>query len=224
MSEEASRKYDAPRRRAQAARTRARIVETAGRLFCERGYTATTMPAVAAAAGVAVETVYRCTDGKAGLLADAVAAAVAGGADRAAVPVPDRPAIRRISDEPDPVRQLQLYAATQPGIWSRAGPLLRVLHAAADTDPSLAALRDRIADQRRHGLRNGLGALLAQRGALRPGLTAERAGDILYTLCGQANYDALVTDCAWTVHDYQHWLTQTLIKTLLAEHHTNGPD
>ena len=150
----------------QAARTRARIVEAAARLFVERGYAGTTIPAIAAEADVAVETVYRSASGKAGLLADAVRAAVAGGSERGDVAVTERPAIRRIIEERDPVRQLQLYAATQPGIWSRVGPLLRVLDAAANSDASLVELREHIATERRHGLRNGLGRMLEERGVL----------------------------------------------------------
>jgi AcrR family transcriptional regulator len=215
MSEQARRRYDSPVRRAQAASTRARIIETARRLFAEHGYVGTTIPAIAAEAGVAVETVYRSAEGKTGLLAEAVRAAVAGGAQRAEVPVAERAAIRRIIDEPDPVRQLQLYAATQPGIWSRVGPLMRVLDTAASSDPSLVALRDQISVERRHGLRNGLGRLLEQRGVLRPGLTAERAGDIVYAICGQANYAALVVECGWSEDEYRDWLTQTLVAAVL---------
>lgn len=215
MSEVSRRRYDATRRREQAARTRARIVEVAGRLFVERGYAGTTIPAIAGEAGVAVETVYRSASGKAGLLADAVGAAVAGGAERAEVPVAERPAIRRITEESDPVRQLQLYAATQPGIWSRVGPLLRVLDAAANSDASLVEVRERIAADRRHGLRDGLGRMLEQRGILRDGVTAERAGDIVYAICGQANYQALVGDCGWTEAAYESWLAETLIAALL---------
>lgn len=215
MSEVSRRRYDATRRRQQSARTRARIVEAAARLFVERGYAGTTIPAIAAEAGVAVETVYRSASGKAGLLADAVRAAVAGGAERAEVPVVERPAIRRITEEPDPVRQLQLYAATQPGIWSRVGPLRRVLDAAADSDASLVELRDEIAAQRRHGLRDGFGRMLERRGVLRDGMTAERAGDIVYAVCGQANYLALVDDCGWTEAAYEAWLAETLVAALL---------
>lgn len=171
---------------------------------------------IAAAAGVAVETVYRSATGKAGLLADAVRAAVAGGVERADVAVTDRPAIRQIIHERDPVRQLQLYAATQPGIWSRVGPLMRVLDAAANSNPSLVELRNHIATERRQGLRQGLGKLLEQRGVLRPSLTAQLAGDISYALCGQANYEALVTDCGWTEAEYRDWLAEALVATLLA--------
>jgi AcrR family transcriptional regulator len=215
MSSNARRKYDSHLRRAQAARTRARIIEVAHRLFVERGFAGATIPAIAAEAGVAVETVYRSAGGKAGLLGDAVRAAVAGGVGRADVPVIERPAVRRIIDEPDPVRQLRLYAATQPGIWSRVGPLLRVLDGASSGDTTLIELRDQIAAERRHGLRAGLGKLLEERGVLRSGLTAERAGDIVYTVCGQANYEALVTQCGWTESDYRDWLAETLVAALL---------
>lgn len=217
MSEVSRRPYDATRRRARAAQTRARIVETAARLFVEKGYVGTTVPAIAAATGVAVETVYRASTGKAGLLADAVRAAVAGGVDRATVPVLERPAIRRINEEPDPVRQLELYSATQPGIWSRVGPLMKVLDAAADSDPDLVALRDELAAERRQGLRNGFGVMLEQRGVLRPGLSAERAGDIVYAVCGLANYIALVGECGWTEAEYEGWLADTLVAALLPD-------
>lgn len=188
----------------------------------ERGYAGTTIPAIAKEAGVAVETVYRAASGKAGLLADAVLAAVAGGVERAEVPVTERPAIRRIIEETDPVRQLQLYAATQPGIWSRVGPLLRVLDAAANSDASLVELREHIAADRRHGLREGLGRLLEQRGVLRAGVSAERAGDIVYTVCGQANYAALVGECGWTEAAYESWLSETLIASLLIDGANTG--
>lgn len=215
MSDRTRRKYDSPLRRAQTASTRARIVGAAQRLFVEHGYVGTTIPAIAAEAGVSVETVYRASQGKAGLLADAVRAAVAGGAHRAQVPVAERPAVRRIIDEPDATRQLELYAATQPGIWSRVGPLLRVLDAAATSDPSLVELREQISGERRQGLRAGLGRLLEERGVLRPGLTAERAGDIVYAICGLANYQALVVDCDWSEDEYRDWLTQLLVSAIL---------
>ena len=221
MSEQTRRTYDSTLRRARAERTRARIVEAAGRLFVEQGYTATTIPAIAEQAGVAVETVYRSVGGKAGLLAAAVRAAVAGGAQRAAVPVPERPAIRRIIDEPDPERQLRLYAATQPGIWSRVGPLMRVLDAASTGDPSLVELREQISGERRTGLREGLGRLLEERGALRAGLTAERAGDVVYAVCGQPNYQALVVECGWTEDDYRDWLAETMTAALLRDRRTS---
>lgn len=208
------RRYDSTNRRARAAETRTRIVEAAGRVFVELGYARATIPRIAADAGVAVETVYRSAAGKAGLLEAAVLAAVAGGVERADVPVEERPAIRLIIDETDARRQLRLYAATQPGIWSRVGPLLRVLDAAAATDDALQALRTQQSEFRHAGLRRFAG-LLESRGALRADVTADRAADVVWTVCAQANYDALVLGRGWSHEEYERWLGDTLIHTLL---------
>ena len=210
------RRYDAPRRRAQAAETRAKIIEAAARVFLERGYAGATIPRIATEAGVAVETVYRSASGKAGLLAAAVQAALAGGVERAEVPVEQRPGIRRVIEETDPRRQLRAYAATQPGVWGRVGPLLRVLDVAATTDEALVELRNRHAAQRLNGLRR-FAALLAERGALRPGLSVDRAADILWTVCAQANYDSLVTARGWKPEEYRDWVADTLANSLLPD-------
>lgn len=208
------RRYDATRRRQQASETRHRIVETAARLFVEHGYTGTTVPAIAATADVAVETVYRSATGKAGLLAAAVQAALAGGADRAERPVDERTGIRRVIEEPDPQRQLAAYAHTQPGVWSRVGPLLRVLDSAAAGDPALQELQDRLANQRLDGMRRFAG-FLADQGRLRAGISTTQAADIIWTLCAQANYDALVGQRGWSHRAYESWLTDMLVAALL---------
>lgn len=193
-----------------------KVIEAAARVFLERGYAGATIPRIAAEAGVAVETVYRSASGKAGLLAAAVQAALAGGVERAEVPVEQRPGIRRVIEETDPRRQLLAYAATQPGVWGRVGPLLRVLDVAATTDDALVELRERHAAQRLTGLRR-FAALLAERGALRPGLGVDRAADILWTVCAQANYDSLVTARGWTPEEYRDWVADTLANSLLAD-------
>src|SRR6266542_6691989 len=107
MSEDVKprRRYDSRRRQAQAAQTRQDILAAARDAFLERGYTATTLAAVARAAGVVVETIYRGFGGKAGLLKAVVEAAVAGGAARAQVPPEQRPVIQAIRAETDPHRQ-----------------------------------------------------------------------------------------------------------------------
>lgn len=165
--------------RDQAARTQTRVIRAAEQMFLAHGYAGATIPRIAALAGVAVETVYRAATGKAGLLECAVQAALAGGVERAEVSVEQRPVIRAVIEEADPRRQLAAYAATQPGVWSRVGPLLRVLDAAAISDSALLALRDQHAETRLHGLRR-FAALLDERGSLRPGLRVDRAADIIW--------------------------------------------
>ncbi|QRP43178.1 TetR/AcrR family transcriptional regulator [Amycolatopsis sp. FDAARGOS 1241] len=60
--------YHSPRRTLAAEATRTAIVETARRLFSERGYAAVTIAHLAEGAGVAVPTVYASAGGKAQIL------------------------------------------------------------------------------------------------------------------------------------------------------------
>ena len=208
------RRYDSTRRQAQAAQTREDILRAAREAFLRRGYPGTTLAVVARDAGVAVETIYRAFGGKAGLFKAVVEAAVAGGIARARVPVEQRPAVRAVIDETDPRRQLEGYAATQPGIHARMGPLIRVLAGAATTDPELAEVLREMEDFRLAGL-GRFTRLLADRGALRPGLSAEHARDILWTLPSHATYHQQVTQRGWTPDRYQAWLAGTLCHALL---------
>jgi hypothetical protein len=148
-------------------------------------------------------------------LAAAVTAAVAGGSARAAIPAEERPAIRAIIEEPDPSKQLQLYAHTQPGIWERVGPLLRVLAAAAVSEPNLRELQQE-QDSERHAGLTRFAQLLEEHGVLRKNLTPEQAADIIMTLGSFATYDSLVSSRRWTPNQYETWLADTLQHCLLS--------
>jgi AcrR family transcriptional regulator len=210
------RSYDSQRRRQQAAQTRRDVEAAADKLFRERGYAGTSMPSIAAEAGVVVETIYRAFGSKAGLFKAVIEAALAGGSERAEIPPAERPAIRAVIEEPDPRRKLELYAATQPGVHGRSGPLYRVLAGAADSDPELRAVIDGIAARRLHGL-GGLAAQLAESGELRLELSVDDARDLIWTLCSAAVHDLLVRDRNWAPEHYRDWLATALKRELLQE-------
>jgi TetR/AcrR family transcriptional regulator, regulator of autoinduction and epiphytic fitness len=207
------RRYDSRRRQLQAEQTRRDIVTAAGRLFRERGY-AVPMPVIAAEAGVVVETVYRIFGSKAGLIRAVVEALLAGGVARAELRVEERPAIRAVIEEPDPKRQVALYAATQPGVHRRAGGLLRAVREGAATDPELASLLTELEGRRLEG-QGRFVRMLESRGALRPGLTFEAGRDVVWTLCSMAVYDMLVLDRGWSERRYETWLREALTRELL---------
>ena len=210
------RRYESPRRQQQAAQTRRDLLAGAGTLFRQRGYAATSMPLIASEVGVAVETIYRAFGSKAGLFKAVVEAAVAGGTERADTPVEQRPAIKAVIEEPDPRRQVAMYAATQPGIHRRSGPLLRALRGAAATDPELAQLWDQIEASRLVGQGRFTG-MLAERGVLRAGRSIEEARDLTWTLCSLAVHDLLVIDRGWSAERYLAWLTEGLTHELLGD-------
>src|SRR5687768_9797810 len=101
------RSYDATGRQEQARQTRRAVLESARRLFLDGGYTATTMAAIAAEAGVSVETVYKAFRTKPALLKAVLDVAIAG--DDEPVPMLQRDLVRRIGAEPDARRKLALY-------------------------------------------------------------------------------------------------------------------
>ena len=209
------RRYDSPHRREQAAATRRKVIAAAQPLFLEHGYVGTTMAAIAREAAVVVETVYRSFGSKATLFGAVVEAALAGGVERAELPVEDRPAIAAIIAETDPAKQVALYAATQPGIHRRAGSLLRAVRDAAALDAEVARVWTEIEAQR-HAGQSRMAGLLASRGALREGLSVEKAGDLIWTLTSLAVYDLVVIQRGWTPDEYERWLTDTLEHQLLA--------
>lgn len=210
------RQYNSRRRREQAAQTRRDIEAAANKLFRERGYVGTSMPAIAMEAGVVVETIYRAFGSKDGLFKAVIESALAGGSERADAPPAERPAIRAVIEETDPGRKLELYAATQPGVHGRSGPLYRVLVGAADSDPELREVLDGLEARRLHGL-GGLAAQLAESRALHSNLSVEDARDIIWTLCSTAVHDLLVRECGWTSERYRDWLAGALKRELLEQ-------
>jgi TetR/AcrR family transcriptional regulator, regulator of autoinduction and epiphytic fitness len=210
------RQYDSRRRREQAAQTRRDIEAAADKLFRERGYVGTSMPAIAAEAGVVVETIYRAFGSKAGLFKAVLETALAGGSERAGTPPAERPAIRAVIEETDPRRKLELYAATQPGVHGRSSPLYRVLVAAADSDPDLRDVLDGMETRRLHGL-GGLAAQLAEIRAMRSDLSVDDARDVIWTLCSTPVHDLLVRERGWTSQRYRDWLAAALKRELLEE-------
>src|SRR5258705_11288988 len=74
--ERVKRAYDSRLRRERAEATRLAIAAAAGRLFAERGYAATSIEEIAAAAGVGRATVFSSFGGKPELLNEAYRLAV----------------------------------------------------------------------------------------------------------------------------------------------------
>ena len=94
MSEPVKRRsYDSSRRQEQARQSRARVLAAARRRFLDEGYAAAALPAVAADAGVSVESIYKAFRNKAGVLKAVFDVAVAG--DDEPVAIMDRAFVAR---------------------------------------------------------------------------------------------------------------------------------
>jgi AcrR family transcriptional regulator len=206
------RPYRAPRRRAAAQRTRRVILEAAARLFVERGYPATTMAAIAEAAGVALDTVYASVGPKPVLFRLLVETAISGAAEP--VPALERDYVHAMRAEPDPRRKLELYAGAIRRIQGRLAPLFRVLQGAAPAHPELAALWTEIAERRAGNMRM-LAQELAETGGLREDISVEEAADLIWAMNSSEFYALLVLERAWDPERFEHWLAAAWQRLLL---------
>ncbi|MFF8598302.1 TetR/AcrR family transcriptional regulator [Streptomyces sp. NPDC015232] len=212
-AEPGTRPYDAPMRAAAAARTRARIREAAGRLFVERGYAATRMREIARAAGVGERTLYDAFPTKAALFGHTLGVATVG--DEEPVAVADRPEFRRLGGETDPAETVEALVARTADLLDRAGDLIMVSVEAAGADPDMRAAADAGAAAT-HAVHLRLTTALHARGALRPGLDAARAADILFALVSPHVHQLLRRHRGWSAEAYRDWLTALVTDQLLA--------
>ena len=212
MSLPVKKPYNSALRAAQARATRRTIVDAAARLFIEHGYGATTVDAIALAAGVSRKTVFTSVGGKTEALKLAIDWAIVG--DDEPVPMLERPHVKLMHEEPDARRMLASYARHVRETGARTAPLHEVVRAAAGLDEEIRALAQEGGVQRLRGMRM-LAQQPADRGALKPGLTSAEAADVLWLLNDPGVYYRLVVEQHWDPDRYQDWLTDSLISLLI---------
>ena len=207
-----TRRYDSPRRREQAAATREAILGAAQSLFQRDGYAATTVPAIAAEAGVALKTVYVAFGTKAALLRSLWDQRLA--EDEARTPVLQRRWFLEVVEAAEPQEKLRLVARQSRVVKARSGPLLEVVRAAAAVDPEIAQLWEDIQAKLLHVAR-ALAGHLDEQGALRPDRPAAAAADVLWALNHPAMWQLLVRERRWSAQRYEDWLAEAFCAELL---------
>jgi AcrR family transcriptional regulator len=212
MSEPVKKPYNSVLRAAQARATRRAIVNAAARLFTRHGYGATTVDAIAEAAGVSRKTVFTSVGGKTEALKLALDWAIAGDDDP--VPMLERPHIKAMQNQADARRILAGYARHVRQTAARTAPLHQVVQAAAGLDADIRALADDGRAQRIRGMR-AMAQVLADRGALKPDLTPSEAADVLWLLNDPGVYHRLVIEQHWSPDRYQDWLAGALTSLLI---------
>jgi AcrR family transcriptional regulator len=208
------RSYRSPLREEQARQTQRRILDAAHRLLLEQGYTATTMAGVAAAAGVSTQTVYKAFGTKPALVKRVYDVTLVG--DDEPIPFADRPETIAMRAETDPRRFLSGYARLGRGLVERLGPLLRVLVAGARAgDPELREFVDTINGERLVGSTQIVERLVGL-GALRPGLSQERARDAIWMLNSVEVWSLLTEHRGWSGEEYADWVGEAMAAAVLA--------
>jgi AcrR family transcriptional regulator len=200
------------RRAAQARATRRRITDRACDLFLRQGYAATTIDQIAASAGVAVQTVYFHFGNKATVLKQIIDMLAAG--DDEPVPMLDRPWVRQMREEPDGRQALAIWLSNSRAIFTRVAPIMKIVRDAAGADPEMAA-QWQTNQQQRLTAQRFLTQQLADKQALRPGLDAEHAADIIFCLVSHELYLQFTAERGWTPGQWEQWINHTLTATIL---------
>ena len=213
MAKKAKRRvYDSSGRKAAAAATRQSILAGARRVFLARGYAGATMPAIAAEAGIALDTVYAVAGKKPALFRLLVEMAISG--EDGAVPAEERAYVRAIRAEPDAAAKLRIYAEALGAIQPRLAPLFKVLQAAAAQEPDLAALWREISRRRAANMRL-LAQDLAATGQVRRDLPLSRVADIIWSMNAPEYFLLLVEQRGWTAEEFARWLADAWVRLLL---------
>ena len=158
-------------------------------MFVDPGYAATPLTAVAAEAGVAVQTLYAVFGSKRQLLSELVDVTLVG--DDEPVAMPDRPFAVEIRALTDPRAKLARYARHIAEVHARQVQVMLALAGAATADADAAEIWRKNIDERRFGMACSLAELVGT-GALSPDLDVEQVADILWLAQDVRNYDWLV--------------------------------
>jgi AcrR family transcriptional regulator len=194
------RRYRSQLRQQQAESTRRAIVDAANELFVANGWSATGMREVAAAAGVALETVYSHFSSKRGLLRAVADGAVVG--DDEPVPLAERPEFLAIGKGRRAAR-VRAAARLLTAVQVRTESLAVLLRQAAPADEEIADMLRSTRERQRVDIARAIELVIG-----RPPTRAESDG--VWAVTSPELYLLLVRESGWTPEQYESWIGETL--------------
>jgi AcrR family transcriptional regulator len=203
------RPYRSRHRLEQARQTRLRILEAAREIFVRKGFSGTTIAAVAKAAEASEETIYSIFSNKQGLLDALIRKAVIGESEAPLVDQPGPVAVRSSTSQRE---QIQLFAADVAERLKRTAPLVQTLKSAAMGDLELDALYRALQRDRKKGLSSFTDAL-ERNGKLT--VSNAEANETVWAIASPELYTLLTETAELTHAAYKIWLVDILVKLLL---------
>jgi AcrR family transcriptional regulator len=204
------RTYDSSRRRAAEEANRRRVLDVARDLFLAEGYAATTVPRVAARAGVSVKSVYRLASGKTGLVRALCGDALLGEGLEPAEQRSDRLATDGVSGRELVRGWTELMCEVSP----RISPLHLLVRASAAADLGMAGLLTDLDAARLTRMTANARRLLATDG-VRPDVTLDEAAEVLWLYSAPEWYERLVLQRGWPVRRYAEFVGAAIAAALL---------
>ena len=192
--------------------TEGKIAAAATKLFCAQGYLDTTMAAIAAEAGVSVQTLYLRHGSKAAILSAALDVAIVGDADP--VPVADREGefFARALGVHSAAESIAIWARGVRNVCARTHGLYEVIRSAA-ADPEVAEVLAKNRHERSAG-HLVLAAAFADKDGF-AGRSAAASRRPAVRARTEDSYLLFVVDRGWTPEEWERWVVDTLGAQLL---------
>ena len=207
MPKTKQRTYKSLVRQRQAEDTRRRIVEATRQLLQSDGYAGMTIEAIAQRAEVSAQSVYAIFKSKTGILIALL--------DQSSFGPDYEEVVRQAQSASDPETRMRLAAGVARQIRGAQSATFDLLRGAGVVAPELAKLQQQ-RERLRYEKEEGMITFLRHSGKLRLGLSHQTARDIFWMLTGGDVYRMLVSERRWSPQQYQDWLADTLVHSLLA--------
>ncbi|MET0929173.1 MAG: TetR family transcriptional regulator [Aeromicrobium sp.] len=198
-----------------------RVLSAAQQRFLADGYAGTKMADIAAAAGVAIASVYRAGRSKSDLIQTLLEMAITGRdpaerpqdaqGGRPTLATLSPPSYPQIAANPDPDDQVRMIADRLCEVLERVGPLWSVVRDAAAVDPGAAEAMRVASDRRGEAFSVAVGLLPEER--LRGG--SDECIDSLWALSSPELYLELRVSRGWSPERFRDWQRRTLALQLL---------
>lgn len=208
MSKVKKRTYKSVSRNIQAAQTRARILSSAQNLFESEGFEHVTIEKIAQTANVSMPTIYSLFQSKRGVLRALM--------DEALPTDQFNALVEKSINEKSPKKRLGISAKIACQIYDAERTQVNIFRGAAVLAPEFKEL-EKERELRRYTRQEVTIKAMVKENSLMEGLDPTKARDILWALTGRDMYRMFVIEQGWSSDEYEKWLTQLLISTLIGE-------
>lgn len=208
MSIQKKRTYNSENRNAQAAQTRHRILESAKQLFQSEGFECVTIEKLAQVAEVSIPTVYSLFQSKRGILFALM--------DEALPTEEFNALVEAGKQEKSAKKRLMITAKLSRQLYDSERAQMDIFQGASLLAPELKE-QQKEREERRYLRQEEFVETLMKDKALLKNLSLSQARDILWAFTGRDIYRMFVIERGWTSEEYEKWLAQLLIKSLLRD-------
>lgn len=206
MSKLKKRAYKSESRNAQAAQTKKRILDAARNLFETEGFEYTTIEKIAQTATVAIPTIYSLFQSKVGILRVLM--------DEVFPKDQFEALVEKSKESSSPEERLLYSAKIARQIYDAERSQMEIFRGAVVLSPEFKEL-EKEREKRRYERQEVTIKAMVKEHSLAPGMSVNKARDILWVFTGRDIYRMLVIEQGWKPEAYEKWLAELLANTLI---------